>query len=225
MLDYWQATFKLFSIYFKGSHDYYFGVRLDAQYRFCKLQVGHLWHPDITDDKQIAEGAIFEPRDRVDRIGKNSQLQISISSGKSLQHSPSPAHRRLPLFFDRSCWQSWIILLTWLRQALTSIIRPSIYAILLLMTGCHASFGLSHLELVCNRFHYCRIVMVCDCMKDILNFLLGVLIGLVYLLLSFAHKFFITVLAEQKLGIPSKIGQQQLLKFYGEFYHLLCTCD
>jgi hypothetical protein len=79
MLDYWQATFKLFSIYFKGSHDYYFGIRLDAQYRFCKLQAGHLWHPDISDDKQIAEGAIFEPRDRVDRIGKKSQLQISIS--------------------------------------------------------------------------------------------------------------------------------------------------
>jgi hypothetical protein len=79
MLDYWQATFKLFCIYFKGSHDYYFGIRLDAQYRFCKLEAGHLWHPDISDDKQIAEGAIFEPRNRVDRIGKKSQLQISIS--------------------------------------------------------------------------------------------------------------------------------------------------
>jgi len=80
MLDYWQATFKLFSTYFKGSHDYYFGIRLDAQYRFCKLQAGHLWHPDIGDDKQIAEGAVFEPRKRIDRIGKKSQqLQISIS--------------------------------------------------------------------------------------------------------------------------------------------------
>jgi hypothetical protein len=55
--------------------------------------------------------------------------------------------------------------------------------------------------------------------------LLSVLIGVVYLVLDFAHKFFIAVLAEQKPGILSKMGQQQLLKFDGEFYHLLRTCD
>ena len=38
-------------------------------------------------------------------------------------------------------------------------------------------------------------------------------------------KFFIAVLVEQKPGILSKMGQQQLLKFDSEFYHLFWTCD
>jgi hypothetical protein len=67
--------------------------------------------------------------------------------------------------------------------------------------------------------------MACDCMKDIPSFLLGDLIGVVYLVLDFAHKFFMADLTEQKLGILSKTGQQQLLKLYGEFYHLVRTRD
>jgi hypothetical protein len=62
-------------------------------------------------------------------------------------------------------------------------------------------------------------------MKDIPSFLLGVLIGVVYLVLDFAHKFFIAVLAQQKPDILCKIGQQRLLKFHGEFYDLFWTCD
>jgi hypothetical protein len=45
-------------------------------------------------------------------------------------------------------------------------------------------------------------------MKDILSLLLGVLVGVVCLLLGFAHEFFMAFLAEQKLGTLPKMEQQ-----------------